>query len=526
VTGDGYPLSVRLSPSLLGGIFDGLLRPLSDLDTPFIPRGARRLSPAVFSFEPGVSVGQPLSGGQPIGAVMGRGARRQLCLVPPALEGTVTWVAEPGEYREDDVISRLGQAPQEQAITMSHYWPVRVARPVRARLPVGEPLVTGQRVLDSLFPVALGGRAAIPGGFGTGKTVLLESLAKWCSADIIVYLGCGERGNELTGLLEEFPKLEDPSTGLPLMQRTVVIANTSNMPVAAREASVYTAMTVAEYFRDQGLNVAIMADSTSRWAEALRELSGRLGELPGESGYPAYLSTRLAEFYERAARVRTLNGDAGSVTVLSTVSPPSGDLSEPVVTHTKRYVRSFWALDNKRAQARIYPAINPLLSYAEETGILADWWRIQGNTRWPELRRKMLTLLQEQVKLDRMARIIGRGSLAPAQQVTLLCAELLTDAFLRQSAFSEIDRYCSPQRQTWMMRLLNRFEELAQAAVGQGVAPTEISALSIFRRLQRMGEEIAEGEWQRFDELANDVEHALHELTAKGQAAYDDGAEK
>ena len=526
VKGDGCPLSVRLSPGLLGGIFDGLLRPLSDLRTPYIPRGLRQLSQDVYAFEPSVKTGQWLRGGQPIGNVIRKGVRQQRCLIPPQLAGEVTWVAEPGAYREDAPVCRLQQDSREHNVTLNHYWPVRLARPVESRLPITEPLVTGQRVLDTLFPVALGGRAAIPGGFGTGKTVLLESLAKWCNADIIIYLGCGERGNELTGLLEEFPQLEDPSTGLPLMQRTVVIANTSNMPVAAREASIYTAMTVAEYFRDQGLNVAIMADSTSRWAEALRELSGRLGELPGESGYPAYLSARLAEFYERAARVRTLNGEPGSITVLSTVSPPSGDFSEPVVTHTKRYVRSFWALDNKRAQARIYPAVNPLLSYAEETNILADWSRTQGNIHWAELRQKMLTQLQEQVKLERMARIIGRDSLAPTQQVTLLFAELLTDAFLCQSAFSEVDRYSSPKRQAWMMRMLNRFEELARAAVNQGLAPSEISALSIYRRLQRMGEEIAEGEWQRFDALAKDLEHTFHEIISALRPSTDETTEE
>jgi V/A-type H+-transporting ATPase subunit A len=521
VTGDGQPLAVSLGPGLLGGIFDGLLRPLSGLDTPFIPVGARQRAPGLYSFEPHLSPGERVAEGQPLGRVLPRAAREQLCLVPPGTAGEVRWIATAGDHAEDEVICRLVTAQGEAALTLGQRWPVRQARPFHRRLAMGEPLVTGQRVIDSLFPVALGGRAAIPGGFGTGKTVLLESLAKWCSADIIVYLGCGERGNELTGLLEEFPRLEDPGTRQPLMRRTVVIANTSNMPVAAREASVYTAMTVAEYFRDQGLHVALMADSTSRWAEALRELSGRLGELPGESGYPAYLSTRLAAFYERAGKVLTLNGDLGSVTLLGTVSPPSGDLSEPVVTHTKRFVRSFWTLDSRRAQARIYPAIDPLLSYSEDAGLLADWWRGQGNTQWPELRRRMLTLLQEQVKLERMARIIGRNALAPAQQVGLLCAELVTEAFLRQSAFSEADRYASPQRQSWMMRLLHRFEELARAAVGLGLAPAQIAALPVLRRLQRMGEEIAEDDWQGFDELARDLEHAFHALGRQNLARSD-----
>ena len=321
-------------------------------------------------------------------------------------------------------------------IAMSHVWPVRTPRPVRRRVPTLAPLVTGQRILDCLFPVAQGGKAAIPGGFGTGKTVLLEALAKGCNADVIVYLGCGERGNEMAGVLDEFPSLTDPRSGRPLMERTVIIANTSNMPVAAREASIYCAITVAEYFRDQGLHVALMADSTSRWAEALREVSGRFGELPGEGGYPAYLSSRLADFYERAALVDTLGGDTGSVTVMGAISPPSGDFSEPVTSHTKRYVKAFWALDVKRAQARFYPAVHPLQSYAEDAREFAPWWAAQGNGQWLALRRRFLTLLDEQAQLERMARIIGKDALPARQQLTLLCAELVNEAFLRQSAFS------------------------------------------------------------------------------------------
>jgi V/A-type H+/Na+-transporting ATPase subunit A len=297
--------------------------------------------------------------------------------------------------------------------------------------------------------VARGGKGAIPGGFGTGKTILLESLAKGCNADVIVYLGCGERGNEMAGVLEEFPTLEDPRTGRPLMERTVIIANTSNMPVAAREASIYCAATVAEYFRDQGLHVALMADSTSRWAEALREVSGRFGELPGEGGYPTYLASRLADFYERAAKVTTLNGSTGSVTLLGSISPPSGDFSEPVTSHTKRYVRSFWALDAKRAQARFYPAVNPLQSYSEDSLDMAVWWQeiyagvttargraASGENEWLELRRRVLTLLDEQARLERMARIIGKDALPARQRLALSCAELFNEAFLRQSAFS------------------------------------------------------------------------------------------
>jgi V/A-type H+-transporting ATPase subunit A len=398
---------------------------------------------------------------------------------------------------------------------MMHRWPVRAPRPVAARFPSTEPLVTGQRILDSMFPVARGGKAAIPGGFGTGKTVLLEALAKGCNADVIVYLGCGERGNEMAGVLDEFPGLVDPRTGRPLMERTVIIANTSNMPVAAREASIYSAVTVAEYFRDQGLHVALMADSTSRWAEALREVSGRFGELPGEGGYPAYLSSRLADFYERAALVEPLCGGTGSVTIIGAISPPSGDFSEPVTSHTKRYVKSFWALDVKRAQARFYPAINPLQSYAEDARDFAPWWATQGNDRWFALRRRFLTLLDEEARLERMARIIGRDALPARQQLSLFCAGLVNDAFLRQSAYSDNDRVCSPARQAAMMRLLDHFFDLAERALALGATPTDIAQMQCVRPLQRLGEDIGDAELPRLAGLSEAVEHEFEALTKR-----------
>jgi V/A-type H+/Na+-transporting ATPase subunit A len=360
--------------------------------------------------------------------------------------------------------------------------------------------------------VARGGRAALPGGFGTGKTVLQEALAKWSDADIIVYVGCGERGNEMAEVLDELPKLEDPRNGRPLLERTVIIANTSNMPVAAREASIYTAITVAEYFRDQGLHVALLADSTSRWAEALREVSGRLGELPGEAGYPAYLSSRLSEFYERAGRVRTLAGHEGSVTLISAVSPPAGDFSEPVTMNTRRCVRTFWALDRERAQARFYPAVHPLQSYSEEIEALAHWWQAQGNPAWVTQRRSVLELLEAQVRLERMARIVGKDALPPAQQVTLLCADLLNDAVLRQSSFSQIDRYCSPRRQTAILEVVMCFVDLARAAVDRGVPPERIAALPVRGTLQRMGEEYGEDRIEAIHALALRVEHELESL--------------
>lgn len=515
VRGSGQPLSVSLGPGLLGGIFDGLLRPLQGTGTPLVLPGLRPAAPVRFAFEPQVKVGERLAPGPVFGSAASATApgRIHRCLVPPDAAGNVAHVAGPGEYDEDAALLLLKTVDgQTRTVALRHRWPVRTPRPAAQRLGADEPLLTGQRILDALFPIARGGRAAIPGGFGTGKTILLETLAKWCNADVIVYVGCGERGNEIAGVVEEFSELEDPRTGRRLMERMVIVANTSNMPVSAREASIYTGITVAEYFRDQGLHVALMADSSSRWAEALREVSGRLGELPGEGAYPAYLSSRLAEFYERAGRVRTLAGDEGSVTLIGSVSPPSGDFSEPVTAHTRRYVRSFWALDVKRAQARFYPAIHPLQSYSEDVIALAPWWQSAGNPRWLELRHRFLALLEDQAQLERMARIIGKDALPARQQLILLCAELVAVAFLRQSAYSETDCYCSPQRQGSMMRLLARFVELVQQAVTRGVAPEALARLPVLRKLMRMGEDIPESALARYQALEAELEQAFAQL--------------
>jgi V/A-type H+-transporting ATPase subunit A len=518
VHGDGQPLAVRVGPALLGRIFDGLLRPLSGAADRMAP-GMRSAAPQRFAFVPRIAAGARVTGGESIGDILPATGRALRALVPPGVAGEVVSVAVAGDYDDDAPLASIrGAEGNEVAVAMSHAWPVRVPRPVRRRLPSSVPLVTGQRILDSLFPVALGGKAAIPGGFGTGKTVLLEALAKGCDADVIVYLGCGERGNEMAGVLDEFPRLDDPRTGRPLMERTVIIANTSNMPVAAREASIYCAITVAEYFRDQGLHVALMADSTSRWAEALREVSGRFGELPGEGGYPAYLSSRLADFYERAARVETLGGDTGSVTVMGAISPPSADFSEPVTSHTKRFVRSYWALDVKRAQARFYPALHPLQSYAEDAADFAPWWSGQGNTHWLELRQRFLTLLDEQSRLERMARIIGKDALPPRQQLTLFAAEIVNDAFLRQSAFAPKDRAASPAKQAAMMRLVARFIELAGEAVTAGIAPDTLAHLACVRPLVRMGEEIGDDELPRIAQLGEEIEAQFRAL-AREKAA-------
>jgi len=521
VRGSGRPLSVPLGPGLLGHIFDGLLRPLSGTGSPFVASGSRPAAPRRFNYIPTVKAGERLSRGAVFGTATedSAQARAHRLLLPPDAHGVVLRVAGVGSYDEDAPLVTLhADDGGERTLAMRHPWPVRVARPVLERLGNDRPLLTGQRIVDSLFPIALGGRAAIPGGFGTGKTVLLETLAKWCNADVIVYVGCGERGNEIAGVLEEFPALEDPRTGRRLMERTVIIANTSNMPVSAREASIYTGVTVAEYFRDQGLHVALMADSTSRWAEALREVSGRLGELPGEGAYPAYLSSRLAEFYERAGRARTLAGAEGSVTVMGSVSPPSGDFSEPVTSHSKRYIRSFWALDVKRAQARFYPAIHPLQSYSEDVAALGGWWQAAGHPRWPELRRRFLTLLEEQARLDRMARIIGKDAMPPRQQVVLLCAELVNEGFLRQSAYSPADRHCTPERQMAMMKILARFIELAEVAVTAGAEPAAITRLPVYRKLARMGEDIPQDALEQYRRLEAELEQEFAALGASHAA--------
>jgi V/A-type H+-transporting ATPase subunit A len=520
VHGDGQPLAIRLGPGLLGQIFDGLLRPLSGTGSSFVQPGRRAPSTTRLHFEPRLAVGDVLAPGAVIGTATDAAGRVQRCLAPPDAAGVVERALPAGARTETDPVLFVRHADGHlRELAMSHVWPVRVPRPVQRRLPTQAPLVTGQRILDSLFPVAQGGKAAIPGGFGTGKTVLLEALAKGCNADVIVYLGCGERGNEMAGVLDEFPTLTDPRSGRPLMERTVIIANTSNMPVAAREASIYCAITVAEYFRDQGLHVALMADSTSRWAEALREVSGRFGELPGEGGYPAYLSSRLADFYERAALVDTLCGERGSVTVMGAISPPSGDFSEPVTSHTKRYVKAFWALDVKRAQARFYPAIHPLQSYAEDAREFAPWWAAQGNGDWLALRRRLLTLLDDQAQLERMARIIGKDALPARQQLTLLCAELVNEAFLRQSAFSEIDRVCSPARQAAMMKLLGRFIEMVDAAGAAGATPEQVAALPGLRALQRMGEEVADEQWPQLAELQARLEREFAQIAPAATAS-------
>jgi V/A-type H+/Na+-transporting ATPase subunit A len=451
VHGTGGPLTVELGPGLLGGVFDGVLRPLHSAG-PRIAPGSAGAHPdsRTWGFAPTATVGERLAAGAVLGSVRTPAAIEHRVLVPPEAGGALGWLAPPGEYRGRDVVGRVG----DTEVTLSERWPVRRPRPVRARLPAGDPLVTGQRVVDLLFPVARGSTAAVPGGFGTGKTVLLQQIAKWCDAAVIVYVGCGERGNELADVLEGFESLEDPRSGRSLLERTVLIANTSNMPVMAREASIYTGVTVAELYRDMGHDAVVIADSTSRWAEALREVATRTDELPAEEGYPAGLSSALANFYERAGRVETLGGTLASVSILGAVSPPGGDLTEPVTAHTRRFVRSVWSLDRDLAYARHYPAVSWRDSTSRDAGQLAVWHAEHGDSEWGERRAQALRLLTDADRIESIAQLVGADSLPAIERLSLRTARLLREAVLQQSAVVDNDQYSSPPKQRALLALV------------------------------------------------------------------------
>ncbi len=519
VYGTGRPLSVELGPGLLTGIFDGIQRPLpvmEDRSGPFIRRGIR-VTPLyhkeIWAFEPRAKAGDEVEAGAVLGIVPETSMVDHHVMVPPNLAGTLTWIAPEGEYQLAETIARLRTSEGEECeLAMLQYWPVRRPRPYRDRLAPSEMLVTGQRVLDTFFPMAKGGTAAIPGGFGAGKTVTQHQIAKWSDADIIIYVGCGERGNEMTDVLQEFPHLVDPRSGNSMMQRTILIANTSNMPVAAREASIYTGITLAEYYRDMGYHVAMMADSTSRWAEALREISGRLEEMPAEEGYPAYLATRLAEFYERAGRVKTLSGEIGSVSVVGAVSPPGGDFSEPVTQHTRRFIRCFWALDKDLASARHFPAINWLNSYSEYTDNVADWWREQGYDAWMSLREEALRILQREDHLQQIVKLVGPDALPDDHRLILETARLLREGFLQQNALSEVDAYASLDKQMRMLSLILQFHERAQRLVAKGCPIVVIRGLPVVNRLIRMKTEYTNLQVRYMDEIAADLKAQFDEL--------------
>lgn len=518
VYGTGLPLSVELGPGLLGGIFDGIQRPLAVLEMrsgSFLERGIK-LTPlyrgAQWSFTPQAQVGDTVSGGAVLGVVPETGLIGHRVMVPPELEGELGWVAPEGEYTIDEPIARLRTGGGEQDLTMLQRWPVRRPRPSAARLEPRVPLITGQRVLDTLFPQAKGGSAAIPGGFGAGKTVLQQQLAKWSDADVIIYVGCGERGNEMTDVLRVFPQLTDPHSGRPLMERTLVIANTSNMPVAAREASVYTGVTIAEYYRDMGYHVALMADSTSRWAEAMREVSGRLQEMPAEEGYPAYLAARLAEFYERAGYVHTLNGGEGSITIIGAVSPPGGDFSEPVTQHTKRFVRCFWALDKELAFARHFPAVSWAESYSEYVDYLSGWWASEVGQGWSGMRERAMDILAREGRLQQIVQLVGPDALPDDQRLILETAQILREGFLQQNALDEVDTYSTAEKQIRMLELMLHFHERASALIRRGCPVVLVQQLAVIPALIRVKSTVRNEELDRLRQVRRDMDEQMDAL--------------
>jgi len=476
VINTGLSLAVELGPGLLTSIYDGIQRPLSvlvDKMGDFIQRGvsAPGLDHAKkWEFKPLVKEGASVGPGSIIGEVQETNIVHRI-MVPPNVKGGVVKSIKAGSFTVDEVVCTLDNGVQ---ISLMQKWPVRVPRPVNEKMNPTVPLITGQRILDGLFPIAKGGTAAIPGPFGSGKTVTQQQLAKWSDAEIVVYIGCGERGNEMTEVLTEFPELEDPKSGKPLMERTVLIANTSNMPVAAREASVYTGITIAEYFRDMGYDVSLMADSTSRWAEAMREISSRLEEMPGEEGYPAYLAARLSEFYERAGRVKTLSGSMGSVSVIGAVSPPGGDFSEPVTQNTLRIVKVFWALDAKLSQRRHFPAINWLNSYSLYLDSLHDWYDKEVSPEWNTIRSWAMEILQKEAELQEIVQLVGSDALPEAEQITIEVARMIREIFLQQNAYDAVDTFCDMKKQYDMMKAIRQYSDLAYAAQSAGVTPQQI----------------------------------------------------
>ena len=494
VESTGVPMSVELGPGLIGSIYDGIQRPL---DAIMKVTGGNMLNRGVevpsldrektWTFEPAAAIGSTVSGGDILGYVQETEVVRQKIMVPPALSGTLTSILG-GEYTVTDTVAVItDEKGKEHPVSLMQKWPVRRGRPYQKKLSPDMPLVTGQRVIDTLFPIAKGGVAAVPGPFGSGKTVVQHQLAKWADADIVVYIGCGERGNEMTDVLNEFPELKDPKTGKSLMERTVLIANTSDMPVAAREASIYTGITIAEYFRDMGYSVALMADSTSRWAEALREMSGRLEEMPGEEGYPAYLGSRLAQFYERAGRVISLGKDGreGALSVIGAVSPAGGDISEPVTQATLRIVKVFWSLDSDLAYKRHFPAINWLTSYSLYVDTMEKWFNAQVESDWTELRSSMLRLLQEESELNEIVQLVGMDALSAPDRLKLEAARSIREDFLHQNAFHEIDTYTSLKKQHMMMRLILSYYEDGSRALSDGANIEDLVNLPVREAIGR-----------------------------------------
>ncbi len=526
VESTGAPLSVELAPGLIESIYDGIQRPLNkiqELAGDRITRGIRVDSidhERLWDFQPAAQIGDILKPGDILGTVQETEAVLHKIMVPPNVEGQLTWIHS-GEANVVQTIAKLVTSKGETVeLPMLQKWPVRIGRPYARKMAPTEPMITGQRVIDTLFPVAKGGVAAVPGPFGSGKTVVQHQLAKWADADIIVYVGCGERGNEMTDVLMEFPELKDPRTGLSLMKRTVLIANTSDMPVAAREASIYTGITIAEYFRDMGYKVAIMADSTSRWAEALREMSGRLEEMPGEEGYPAYLSSRLAEFYERAGSVVTLGteGRTGAVTAIGAVSPPGGDISEPVSQATLRTVKVFWGLSAKLAYARHFPAIDWLTSYSLYLDRLEPWFNKEVDPDWTAMVQKVMNMLQEESELEEIVRLVGIDALSYKDRLTLEATRSIREDYLHQNAFHEVDTYTSPAKQAMLLRLIIGYYEKSLDALSKDASFNKLAALPVREDIGRFKYTEEDKCAERYEEITAKLNEEIRELTEGGEA--------
>ena len=521
----GMPLSVTLGPGIIGNIFDGIQRPLQriyDMTGDFIAEGIGLISidkEKLWDVEILTKVGDKLTAGQIFATVQETSFINHKVTVPPNIRGTVTEVLPSGKYSIDtEVLTLVDENNLTHKLKLYHTWPVRVPRPVKTRMPISKPLITGQRVIDVFFPIAKGGTSALPGGFGTGKTMTQHQLAKWSDADIIVYIGCGERGNEMTDVLEEFPKLIDPRTGKPLMERTILIANTSNMPVAAREASIYTGITIAEYYRDMGYHVAIMADSTSRWAEALREISGRLEEMPAEEGYPAYLPSRIAQFYERAGYVKTLSQKEGTITVIGAVSPPGGDFSEPVTENTKRFVTAFIGLDKNLAYIRHYPAVNYLTSYSGYTAMIKEYYDDNISPELLKLRAKMMKLLSEDDKLNQIVQLVGEDVLPNDQRILIEMAKVLKKGFLQQNAMHEVDSYVPLDKQYKMLQVIDNLYDSAEKAVKKQIALTKIKNDDLFEEVIKMKYNIPNEDYdEKFDELNKKIKDYFLKLTENNE---------
>ncbi len=512
----GSPLCATLGPGIISNIFDGIERPLRDMaedEGAFIGVGSDIPSLDLqreYDVTLTVKAGDPLKGGQVYATCPETSQIVHKCMLSPLLEGEVVSVKENGKYKVNDVVAVIRDADgMEHELTLCQKWPIRTPRPVANRMPTNRPLITGQRIIDTMFPVAKGGTAAIPGGFGTGKTMTQHQLAKWCDADIIVYIGCGERGNEMTQVLEEFSELIDPRTGKALTDRTVLIANTSNMPVAAREASIYTGITLAEYYRDMGYHVAIMADSTSRWAEALREISGRLEEMPAEEGFPAYLPSRLSGFYERAGYMTNLNGTEGSVTIIGAVSPQGSDFSEPVTQNTKRFVRCFWALDKSLAYARHYPAINWMTSYSEYDDDFTEYYNQNVGKDFLPLKRRITALLAEEARLMEIVKLIGSDVLPDDQKLVIEIAKVIRVGFLQQNAFHADDTYVPMEKQREMMKVILYLYDKATELVSRSIPISNILSTGIFDKLTRIKYDIPNDKLEMFEDYYKDIDEKL-----------------